>query len=138
MAKTVTFDAKEVLGKEYTVIDSNKNIKIVSKGMRNLLEAIDNYETKQAKEEKPVTVMDYVEIIDENVIAETGKLLGLTKTETAKLEDMSYSDVFKFYSKVVNDFLAMKVPDPTDIQNGIKAMNEVANEEKDPKSKEDK
>ncbi len=138
MAKTVTFDAKEVLGKEYTVIDSNKNIKIVSKGMRNLLEAIDNYETKQAKEEKPVTVMDYVEIIDENVIAETGKLLGLTKTETAKLEDMSYSDVFKFYSKVVNDFLAMKVPNPTDIQNGIKAMNEVANEEKDPKSKEDK
>ena len=138
MAKTVTFDAKEVLGKEYTVIDSNKNIKIVSKGMRNLLEAIDKYENKQAKEEKPVTVMDYVEIIDENVIAETGKLLGLTKTETAKLEDMSYSDVFKFYSKVVNDFLAMKVPDPTDIQNGIKAMNEVANEEKDPKSKEDK
>ena len=138
MAKTVTFDAKEVLGKEYTVIDSNKNIKIVSKGMRNLLEAIDNYENKQAKEEKPVTVIDYVEIIDENVIAETGKLLGLTKTETAKLEDMSYSDVFKFYSKVVNDFLAMKVPDPTDIQNGIKAMNEVANEEKDPKSKEDK
>ena len=138
MAKTVTFDAKEVLGKEYTVIDSNKNIKIVSKGMRNLLEEIDNYETKQAKEEKPVTVMDYVEIIDENVIAETGKLLGLTKTETAKLEDMSYSDVFKFYAKVVKEFLAMKVPNPTDIQNGIKAMNEVANEEKDPKSKEDK
>lgn len=138
MAKTVTFNAKDVLGKDFTIVDTNKNIKLVSKGMRNLLEAIDKYETKQQEANKPVTVMDYIDIISENVITETGKLLGLTKADTAKLEDMSYSDVFEFYSKVVDKFLAMKVPDPTDIQQGIEAMNKAAAEEQDPKSKEDK
>lgn len=137
MAKTVTFKAKDVLGKDFTIIDSNKNIKLVSKEMRELLENIDKYETKQAKDKKPVTVMDYQDIISDRVIKGTGKLLSLTKEDTDKLEDMSYSDVFKFYADVADKFLAMKIPDPTDIVEGLQAMNDVA-EEKDPKSSEDK
>lgn len=137
MAKTVTFKAKDVLGKDFTIIDSNKNIKLVSKEMRELLENIDKYETKQAKDKKPVTVMDYQDIISDRVIKGTGKLLSLTKEDTDKLEDMSYSDVFKFYADVADKFLAMKIPDPTDIVEGLQAMNDAA-EEKDPKSSEDK
>ena len=137
MAKTVTFKAKDVLGKDFTIIDSNKNIKLVSKEMRELLENIDKYETKQTKDKKPVTVMDYQDIISARVIKGTGKLLSLTKEDTDKLEDMSYSDVFKFYADVADKFLAMKIPDPTDIVEGLQAMNDAA-EEKDPKSSEDK
>ena len=137
MAKTVTFKAKDVLGKDFTIIDSNKNIKLVSKEMRELLENIDKYETKQAKDKKPVTVMDYQDIISDRVIKGTGKLLSLTREDTDKLEDMSYSDVFKFYADVADKFLAMKIPDPTDIVEGLQAMNDAA-EEKDPKSSEDK
>ena len=137
MAKTVTFKAKDVLGKDFTIIDSNKNIKLVSKEMRELLENIDKYETKQTKDKKPVTVMDYQDIISDRVIKGTGKLLSLTKEDTDKLEDMSYSDVFKFYADVADKFLAMKIPDPTDIVEGLQAMNDAA-EEKDPKSSEDK
>lgn len=137
MAKTVTFHAKDVLGKDFTVIDSNKNIKLVSKGMRNLLDDIDKYETKHAKENKPVTVMDYIDLTNGRVITETGKLLGLNKADTEKLEDMSYSDVYEFYSNVADKFLDMKVPNAKYFQSGIDAMNNAAlGEDKDPKSKE--
>lgn len=139
MAKTVTFKAKDVLGKDFTVIDSNKNIKIVSKGMRALLDDIDKYETNQTKENKPVTVMDYTDLTNDRVIEETGKLLGLSKEDTKKLEDMSYSDVYNFYSDVVNKFLDMQVPTSKDYQSSIDAMNEAAlKATTDPKSKEDK
>lgn len=136
MSKVVKFDAKNMLGKDFEVIDSFKNVKKVNAGVRGIFEAIDEYETKQTKAHKPVTMMDYQDIVASRVIENTGALLGLSKEDTAKLEDMSYSDVFKFYSKVANGFLDMDIPDPSAIKSVIQGGSET--EKKDPKSSEGK
>lgn len=136
MSKVVKFDAKNMLGKDFEVIDSFKNVKKVNAGVRGIFEAIDEYETKQTKAHKPVTMMDYQDIVASRVIENTGALLGLSKEDTAKLEDMSYSDVFKFYSTVANDFLDMDIPDPSAIKSVIQGGSET--EKKDPKSSEGK
>ncbi|EDX41655.1 hypothetical protein LMB76_04000 [Limosilactobacillus reuteri] len=136
MSKIVKFDAKAVLGQDFTVMDSFKNVKKVSAGITEILNSIDTYEEKQTKAKKPVTLMDYQDIVATNVIKETGKLLNLNKEDAKKLEDMSYSEVFDFYSEVARKFLDMDIPDPTAIKKGIQEMNEA--EKQDPKLKEDK
>lgn len=132
MAKTVVFKGKEAFGKDFAIVDTFNNVKLLNKGMRRILDAIDAYEEKQAKAKKNVTLMDYQDIISGLVIEETGKLLGLSKEDTKKLENVSYSEVFKFYSKATNDFLDMQVPDVTDIKGALTAGNASDNEE-DPK-----
>ena len=136
MSKIVKFDAKAVLGQDFTVMDSFKNVKKVSAGITEILNSIDTYEEKQTKAKKPVTLMDYQDIVATNVIKETGKLLNLNKEDAKKLEDMSYSEVFDFYSEVARKFLDMDIPDPTAIKKGIQEMNEA--EKQDPKLKENK
>lgn len=131
MAKTVVFKGKDTFGKDFTIVDTFNNVKLLNKGMRRILDAIDDYEEKQAKAKKNVTLMDYQDIISSLVIEETGKLLGLGKEDTKKLENVSYSEVFKFYSQASNDFLDMQVPDVTDIKKALTAGN--ATNEEDPK-----
>lgn len=137
MSKIVKFNAQNVLGQEFTVMDSFKNVKKVNLGITAILNAIDDYEAKQNKAKKPVTLMDYQDIVATQVIKQTGKLLGLSKEDTEKLEDMSYSEVFKFYSDVAGKFLDMDIPDPSSIKKGIQSMNEAA-EKQDPKQGADK
>lgn len=131
MAKTVVFKGKDTFGKDFTIVDTFNNVKLLNKGMRRIIDAIDDYEEKQAKAKKNVTLMDYQDIISSLVIEETGKLLGLGKEDTKKLENVSYSEVFKFYSQASNDFLDMQVPDVTDIKKALTAGN--ATNEEDPK-----
>ena len=137
MAKVVKFDAKEVFGKDFVIIDTLNNVKTVNKAMRNLLNKIDDYETKQQKAKKPVTVMDYQDIISTCVIDGVAQLLSLSKADEKKLYDISYSNVFNFYSKAVDKFLGMKVPDPTMVQGELQKANETAKEKKDPKGSEE-
>lgn len=133
MAKTVTFKGKEIFGKDFTIVDTHTNVKLVSNGMRTILEAIDNYEEKQAKAKKPVTLMDYQDIISDAVIAQTGKLLGLSEEDSKKLENVSYSEVFNFYSKTANDFADMEIPSVDRIKQSLVASNEEVTNTKDPK-----
>ena len=136
MSKVVKFNAKAVLGKDFEIMDSFKNVQKANKGIRSLFDAVDAYEKKQQKAHKPVTMMDYQEVISNKVIENTATLLGLGKEEATKLEDMSYSDIFKFYSDVVDKFLDMDVPSVSTIKQVI--QGEAPVETKDPKSKEDK
>lgn len=140
MAKVVKFDAKDTLGKDFVVIDTLNNVKTVNEDMRELFNKVDAYEKKQAKAEKPVTVMDYQDIVSTCVISGVAHLLSLTKTEEKKLYDMSYSTIFDFYSEVANKFLAMKLPDPTMVQNVLSGANDTdkePEESKDPKSSDE-
>ena len=132
MAKQVVFKGKEVLGKDFTIVDTHTNVKKVSNGMRAILEDLDKYEERQAKAKKPVTLMDYQDIISDEVIAQTGKLLGLSEEDTKKLENVSYSELFTFYSKAAEEFADMDIPSVDKIKESLQATNEVANE-KDPK-----
>lgn len=128
MAKVVSFKAKNVFGKDFNIVDTYDNVKKLNQGLIAMLKAIDELESKKKDN---VTLMDYQEVISEEVITQTGKILGLTKTDAEKLKDMSYSEVFDFYKEITDKFLHMAVPSV----EGIPPV--VEEEEKDPKSKED-
>ena len=130
MAKVVSFKAKNVFGKDFNIVDTYDNVKKLNQGLIAMLKAIDELESKKKDN---VTLMDYQEVISEEVITQTGKILGLTKTDAEKLKDMSYSEVFDFYKEITDKFLHMAVPSV----EGIRSSPVVEEEEKDPKSKED-
>lgn len=141
MAKAVTFKAQDVLGKDFTVVDTFSNIKKIDAGMENIFNAIDKVDKEKGDN---ATFMQYNDAISEQVIIETGKLLDLTKTDTKKLESMPYSDVFAFYSEAVDKFLGMEVPSVQKMQQRIKKVTEKIdqpeeeeNKGEDPKSSEE-
>lgn len=141
MAKAVTFKAQDVLGKDFTIVDTFSNIKKIDAGMENIFNAIDKVDEEKGDK---ATFMQYNDAISEQVIIETGKLLDLTKTDTKKLESMPYSDVFAFYSEAVDKFLGMEVPSVQKMQQRIKKVTEQIdqpeeeeNKGEDPKSSEE-
>lgn len=141
MAKAVTFKAQDVLGKDFTIVDTFSNIKKIDAGMENIFSAIDKVDKEKGDN---ATFMQYNDAISEQVIIETGKLLDLTKTDTKKLESMPYSDVFAFYSETVDKFLGMEVPSVQKMQQRIKEVTEQIdqpeeeeNKGEDPKSSEE-
>lgn len=121
MAKAVTFKAQDVLGKDFTIVDTFSNIKKIDAGMENIFNAIDKVDEEKGDN---ATFMQYNDAISEQVIIETGKLLDLTKTDTKKLESMPYSDVFAFYSEAVDKFLGMEVPSVQKMQKRLKKAAE--------------
>ena len=141
MAKAVTFKAQDVLGKDFTIVDTFSNIKKIDAGMENIFSAIDKVDKEKGDN---ATFMQYNDAISEQVIIETGKLLDLTKTDTKKLESMPYSEVFAFYSEAVDKFLGMEVPSVQKMQQRIKKVTEQIdqpeeeeNKGEDPKSSEE-
>ena len=126
MAKVVTFKAKEVLGQDFAVMDSNRNIKKLNKCLKNIYKEMTKLDSG-----KDTTLMDYNEAISEAVIAGTADLLKLGKDDTEKLYDMSYSEIFNFYSKAVNDFIGMDVPSVRKMEETLKTNAEATSE--DPK-----
>lgn len=110
MSKVVTLNAKDVLGKDYQVIDSFENVKKTSKGLIAMLNAMDEVETKAKEEKRDPLLPEYALVIDEYIIKNVAKLLNLGTEDTKKLSEMSRSDVAKFYEKVAEEFCQMRVP----------------------------
>lgn len=110
MSKVVTLNAKDVLGKDYTVIDSFENVKKTSRGLIAMLNAMDEVETKAKEEKREPLLPEYALVIDEYIIKNVAKLLNLGAEDTKKLNEMSRSDVAEFYEKVAEDFCQMRVP----------------------------
>ncbi|MEY8441798.1 hypothetical protein AALA17_03950 [Lactobacillaceae bacterium 24-114] len=131
MAKIVTFKAKEVLGQDFAVMDSNRNIQKLNKCMKNIYKVITKLD-----DSKNAILADYSEAIATEVINGTADLLKLSKEDTEKLQDMSYSEIFNFYSKAINDFTGMTVPSVQSMQENLLAATEPAKEE-DPKQSSD-
>ena len=130
MAKVVTFKAKEVLGQDFSVMDSNRNIKKLNKCLKDIYNAMTKLDgTKNS------TLMDYIEAISELVIKGTADLLKLGKEDADKLSDMSYSEIFNFYSKTVNEFTGMTVPSVRAMEENAKSA--IENTKEDPKSDSD-
>ena len=132
MSKSVTFTAGAAFGREIKVIDSFKTIKKLNEGVGSLFKKMEEYEQKQAEQGKSVYLTDYETIISECVMAETANLLSLTtKKEKEELENISYSEIFNFYSKVVNDFLDMQIPTMSVLSGAMNSMAESASEDED-------
>lgn len=131
MAKVETFKAKEVLGQDYTVLDTNRNIQKIDKCMKAIYEVISKLDSS-----KDPTLMDYNEAISKEVIKGTADLLKLSKDDADKLVDMSYSEIFDFYSKAVDKFTGMRLPSVRQMQEAANQINEAS--KKDPKQSSDK
>lgn len=128
MAKTVTLKATNVLSKDFTIMDSMGNIKKINEGIKQIYKRIDALDQKK----ETVLFAEYNEVITDEVVKQVAKLLNLSKDDAKKLEDMSYNDLFTFYSTAVNEFTGMTTPSVRQMQkNQEKAMQALNNE--DPK-----
>lgn len=102
--KQVSFKMGE---KEYHILDTNTNMKLASQGLRKILEAYNELEEKFDAEQKTPTILDYEDVGNPLIMDGVAKLLGLSKTDAKELDDMSFSDIQKFYSEVCDKFLNM-------------------------------
>ena len=112
MAKTVTLKATTVLGKDFTIMDSMGNIKKINEGIKQIFKRIDALDQKK----ETVLFAEYNEVITDEVVKQVAKLLDLSKDDAKKLEDMSYNDLFTFYSTAVNEFTGMTTPSVREMQ----------------------
>lgn len=112
MAKTVTLKATTVLGKDFTIMDSMGNIKKINEGIKQIYKRIDALDQKK----ETVLFAEYNEVITDEVVKQIAKLLDLSKDDAKKLEDMSYNDLFTFYSTAVNEFTGMTTPSVREMQ----------------------
>ena len=134
MSKVLIFDAKDtVLGKEYAVLDSMKNIKLVSSNVQKMFTEMDAMETKKHEEGKATIILaDYSDIVYPLIIDGVVKLLGLTGEDKKKLEDnVSFDEIKKFYEKVVNSFLDMQLPTNDRLVGGAAPATESSEDEDD-------
>lgn len=102
--KQVSFKMGE---KEFHVLDSNTNMKLASQGLRKILDAYNELEEKFDQQQKSPTILDYEDVGNPLIMEGVAKLLQLSKAETKELDEMSFSDIQKFYSNVCDKFLNM-------------------------------
>lgn len=102
--KQVSFKMGE---KEYHILDTNNNMKLASQGLRKILDAYNELEEKFDKLEKSPTILDYEDVGNPLILEGVTRLLGLSKADAKDLENMSFSDIQKFYSEVCDKFLNM-------------------------------
>lgn len=133
MAKTATLKSANILGKDMKIMDSMTNIKKINAGMKAIWKRLDALDEK----EEPVTIAEYNDAITDEVVKQVAKLLDLSKEDSKKLENMSYSDLFDFYSKVVNDFTGMTAPSVRGMQERMDRAVQEATKEDPKQSSED-
>lgn len=102
--KQVSFKMGE---KEYHILDTNNNMKLASQGLRKILDAYNELEEKFDKLEKSPTILDYEDVGNPLIMEGVTRLLGLSKADAKELDNMSFSDIQKFYSEVCDKFLNM-------------------------------
>lgn len=102
--KQVSFKMGE---KEFHVLDSNTNMKLASQGLRKILDAYNELEEKFDQQQKSPTILDYEDVGNPLIMEGVAKLLQLSKAEAKELDEMSFSDIQKFYSNVCDKFLNM-------------------------------
>ncbi|MCW8089646.1 hypothetical protein [Lactobacillus jensenii] len=132
--KQATLKASNVLNRDFTIKDTGANVKILAVSLNKVFGATNKLDAEVEKG-KNHTWVDYSLVIADQVYSGLVELLHLDKEDAKKLEEnMSYSEVFDFYKKMVNDFLQMEVPEVNTL-NLDSTENE--GEKQDPKEQED-
>ncbi|CCI81638.1 hypothetical protein [Lactobacillus hominis] len=119
MAIKVNFDAKDTLGKNYELIDTYNNVKIVAQSLIDMLNAID----KEEKKNPDMNFIEYGELINRYVKKNVARILGLDAKGVKKLDNMSRSDVTKFYEELADKFCDMTVPSTERLKEAINSVN---------------
>lgn len=123
MSKIVKLDAQNVLGREFSIMDTYNNGKIVGKGLRKVYQDLSALDDKSKKDPNSVNLVDYSTTIHADVMEEVPKLLHLSATETKKLQDsMSYSDMEKFYGDCCREFTGINLPTMTLVSNASQRL----------------
>ncbi|MBN7275504.1 hypothetical protein GNF18_10165 [Ligilactobacillus pobuzihii] len=118
MAKVVVFDGKKIgVDKEYHLLDSQRNMKKMSKHYTDMLEGFNKIEESNKDEDGELSMKDYTkerELVAQTAIDTAADLLQLTKEQKDKLLDYSVSDLHDLYSECLYKFLDIELPKTDD------------------------
>ena len=120
--KQVEFKAADVFGKDFKIMDTFDNMKIVQQGMINVNNAINKLEEEKQKEDKNAVIywVDYSVAITPVILNSVCTLLGLTtKEDKKKMENLSYSYIQDFFVKACKEFTGIE---PNTVQSMQKDM----------------
>lgn len=123
--QTVKFNAKDVFGKNFEIMDSFNNVQIVSQGLHDVYTAIDKVDKKKGDD---VTLLDYSDAIVPTVLNAVCTLLGLqTKEDKEKMKGLSYSFIQDFFGETCKKFTGIELPTVERMQENIKRAQALAN-----------
>ena len=123
--QTVNFNAKDIFGKNFEILDSFNNVQIVSKGLGRVYKAMDKVDEEKKDD---AGFLDYSNAIIPIVLDETCVLLGLaTKEDKDKMKNLSYSTIQDFYAEACKKFTGIELPTIERMQENVKRAQALAN-----------
>ena len=123
--QTVNFNAKDIFGKNFEILDSFNNVQIVSKGLSRVYKAMDKVDEEKKDD---AGFLDYSNAIIPIVLDETCVLLGLTtKEDKEKMKNLSYSTIQDFYAEACKKFTGIELPTIERMQENVKRAQALAN-----------
>ena len=119
------FNAKDIFGKNFEILDSFNNVQIVSKGLGRVYKAMDKVDEEKKDD---AGFLDYSNAIIPIVLDETCVLLGLTtKEDKEKMKNLSYSTIQDFYAEACKKFTGIELPTIERMQENVKRAQALAN-----------
>ena len=123
--QTVNFNAKDIFGNNFEILDSFNNVQIVSKGLGRVYKAMDKVDEEKKDD---AGFLDYSNAIIPIVLDETCVLLGLTtKEDKEKMKNLSYSTIQDFYAEACKKFTGIELPTIERMQENVKRAQALAN-----------
>lgn len=123
--QTVNFNAKDIFGKNFEILDSFNNVQIVSKGLGRVYKAMDKVDEEKKDD---AGFLDYSNAIIPIVLDETCVLLDLTtKEDKEKMKNLSYSTIQDFYAEACKKFTGIELPTIERMQENVKRAQALAN-----------
>lgn len=123
--QTVKFNAKDIFGKNFEILDSFNNVQIVSKGLGRVYKAMDKVDEEKKDD---AGFLDYSNAIIPIVLDETCVLLDLTtKEDKEKMKNLSYSTIQDFYAEACKKFTGIELPTIERMQENVKRAQALAN-----------
>lgn len=123
--QTVNFNAKDIFGQNFEILDSFNNVQIVSKGLGRVYKAMDKVDEEKKDD---AGFLDYSNAIIPIVLDETCVLLGLTtKEDKEKMKNLSYSTIQDFYAEACKKFTGIELPTIERMQENVKRAQALAN-----------
>lgn len=125
----------EVIGDEKIIFDKFSTSESLNNAMIGLYQDLTKLEDEKGD---AVSLADYNRVISRHVVDGTAMLLGLDKKNTKLLENVSYSEMEKFFGEAVDKFINMDVPSVKVMRERLNSVLELPVEEdgehEDPKA----
>lgn len=139
MTKTVKFNAKDIFGKNFEIMDSFNNVKLVQNGLDKVYKAMDKADEEHTDKDGQIntSLLDYSNAIVPVILNETAVLLGLNKEDKEKLKGLSYSVIQDFYSQACEEFAGIPLPTVQSMQKQIERAQKIAAGQAEPEEGED-